>query len=78
LAVRVRLASLPSGITWAHIHGASWLGGIGFTMSIFVAGLAFKDEELLRTAKVGIFIASLLAGVVGSFFLLRKSAPTNH
>jgi NhaA family Na+:H+ antiporter len=74
LAVRSRLGSLPDGITWVQIHGAGWLGGIGFTMSIFVAGLAFKDEAMLNMAKLGIFTASLLAGIVGSVFLLRKSS----
>lgn len=74
LAVRTRLGSLPAGITWAQIHGAGWLGGIGFTMSIFVAGLAFQDEALLNGSKLGIFIASLLAGIVGSVLLLRKPA----
>ena len=75
LAVRSRLGSLPDGITWVQIHGAGWLGGIGFTMSIFVAGLAFKDEAMLNMAKLGIFTASLLAGIVGSL-LLRLNSPT--
>src|SRR5439155_9602154 len=69
LAVRTRLGRLPAEVTWAHIHGASWLGGIGFTMSIFVAGLAFQTEALLNMAKFGIFTASLLAGIVGSVLL---------
>jgi len=73
LAVRTRLGRLPAEVTWAHIHGASWLGGIGFTMSIFVAGLAFQTEALLNMAKFGIFTASLLAGIVGSVLLLRQS-----
>lgn len=72
LAVRSRLGILPEGITWSQIHGASWLGGVGFTMSIFVAGLAFKEESLLKMAKLGIFTASLLAGIVGSVLLFRQ------
>ena len=71
LAVRLRLGALPDGTTWLQIHGAGWLGGIGFTMSIFVAGLAFGGEALLNMAKLGIFTASLLAGIVGSVLLLR-------
>jgi NhaA family Na+:H+ antiporter len=74
LAVRTGMASLPAGVTWRQIHGAGWLGGIGFTMSLFVAGLAFSDEHLLTMAKLGIFTASLLAGVVGSVLLMRQSA----
>jgi NhaA family Na+:H+ antiporter len=72
LAVRTRAASLPPGITWGHIHGASWLGGIGFTMSLFVAGLAFNEESLLTMAKLGILAASLIAGIVGSVILARQ------
>lgn len=75
LAVRLRLGALPTGTTWFQIHGAGWLGGIGFTMSIFVAGLAFEEEALLNMAKLGIFAASLLAGTFGSVLLLRRGAP---
>jgi NhaA family Na+:H+ antiporter len=72
VAVRARLASLPPGITWSHIHGAAWLGGIGFTVSLFVAGLAFNEESLLIMAKLGILSASLIAGIVGSVLLARQ------
>jgi NhaA family Na+:H+ antiporter len=71
LAVRSRLASLPAGVNWSHIHGAAWLGGIGFTMSLFVAGLALADQRLLTMAKLGIFTASLCAGIIGSILLIR-------
>ncbi len=73
LAVRLRLGTLPDGISWRQLHAASWLGGIGFTMSIFVAGLAFSDEAALNMAKLGIFAASLLAGIAGSILLLGKA-----
>jgi NhaA family Na+:H+ antiporter len=73
LAVRTGLAALPAGVNWSHIHGAGWLGGIGFTMSLFVASLAFADEAHLTMAKVGIFTASLCAGTVGSFLLLKAT-----
>jgi Na+:H+ antiporter, NhaA family len=73
LAVRTRLSSLPDGITWVQLNAAGWLGGIGFTMSIFVAGLAFTNDRLISTAKLGIFAASLLAGTAGSLLLLGKS-----
>jgi NhaA family Na+:H+ antiporter len=52
----------------------SWLGGIGFTMSLFVTGLAFTDEALVTEAKVGIFAASVCAALVG-WLLLRREAP---
>jgi len=74
LAVRAGLAELPRGVTWRHIYGASWLGGIGFTMSLFIDGLAFGDSPLLNTAKIGILAASVIAGVVG-YLILRSTAP---
>jgi NhaA family Na+:H+ antiporter len=73
LAVRAGLASLPAGVPWRHVYGAAWLGGIGFTMSLFVAGLAFGDGELLLAAKIGILGASAAAGVTG--YLLIRTAP---
>ena len=53
-AVRLRLASLPDGVSWTGLHGCAWLGGIGFTMSLFIATLAFDGTTLLDSAKVGI------------------------
>jgi NhaA family Na+:H+ antiporter len=70
LAVRFRLASLPENVGWKHIHGAAWLGGIGFTMSLFMTGLAFTDDAHLTAAKLGILIASVSAGIVGSAILV--------
>jgi NhaA family Na+:H+ antiporter len=69
-AVRLGVAELPAGVTLAQIWGASVLGGIGFTMSIFVSGLALPDEALLGAAKLGILSASALAGTVG-YLVLR-------
>lgn len=71
LAVRSKLALLPDGVSWNHIHGAGWLAGIGFTMSLFITGLAFRDEALMTIAKLGILVGSALAGCVGSVLLLR-------
>jgi NhaA family Na+:H+ antiporter len=65
LAVRAGLAARPAEAAWRAIHGAGWLAGIGFTMSIFIAGLAFPDPGSLTAAKLGILAASLLAGGVG-------------
>ncbi|HEV7990748.1 MAG TPA: Na+/H+ antiporter NhaA [Gemmatimonadaceae bacterium] len=70
LAVRLRAADLPPGVSWRHLHGAGWLGGIGFTMSLFVAALAFRSPEVLNVAKLGILAASVTAGVIG-FVILR-------
>lgn len=77
-AVKLRLAALPKGVSWHEIHGASWLGGIGFTMSLFIAGLAFQDPALLRAAKIGIFAGSLLAGSIGSLLLIWQHGRRNE
>ncbi len=72
-AVRLRLASLPEGVTWTLLHGAAWLGGIGFTMSLFIAGLAFQGSDLLDSAKLGIFGGSVVAAVVGAVVIRRST-----
>jgi len=74
LAVRLRLADLPNGVTWRQIHGVAILGGIGFTMSLFVAGLAFSHEHQVAAAKMGILCGSLLSAVLGVMFLLTGSS----
>ncbi len=62
-------APLPANVTWKQIYGVSWLCGMGFTMSLFIAELAFQTPELVQDAKIGILAASLLAGVVGYILL---------
>ncbi len=74
LAVRAGLADLPQGVTWRQMAGVGVLAGIGFTMSLFIASLAFPQPELLATAKLGILIASLIAGSAG-LLLLRRITP---
>ena len=71
LAVRLGWAALPAGVTWRQIYGVSYLCGIGFTMSLFIANLAFAEAALLDSAKVGILTASLVAGLGGWFMLTR-------
>lgn len=70
-AVRLGVASLPEGVNWTALHGCAWLGGIGFTMSLFIASLAFGATTLLDSAKVGILSGSLLAAVVGAMIVRR-------
>ncbi|HUO86327.1 MAG TPA: Na+/H+ antiporter NhaA [Thermoanaerobaculia bacterium] len=72
LAVRLGLAALPVGISWRQVWGVSILCGIGFTMSLFIASLAFGDPGRLDEAKVGILVGSLLAGVAGATALLWR------
>jgi NhaA family Na+:H+ antiporter len=72
LAVKLKLASEPEGVSWMKIYAAAILAGIGFTMSLFIANLAFGSPELLNISKVGILTGSLLSGIVG--FIILKSA----
>ncbi len=69
LAVRFRIAELPRGITMAQLHAASWLGGIGFTVSIFIAGLAFPDREQYAVSRIAVLLASILAAISGGSLL---------
>jgi len=72
--VKLRFASLPRGATWAQIYGLALLCGIGFTMSLFIGGLAFPGRpELAEEAKAGILAGSLLSAIAG--FLLLRFAP---
>lgn len=69
IGVTAGLCALPKNLKWAHILGAGMLGGIGFTMSIFITILAFKDPETIVFSKIAILIASLLSGFLGFFYL---------
>lgn len=70
-AVRFGLGRLPPGTSWGHVVGLAAVAGIGFTVSLFVAGLAFDDPLMTDYAKVGIFSGSLISGVIGAAILSR-------
>lgn len=77
LSVKMKIAQMPKSLSWKSIFGVGLLGGIGFTMSIFITLLAFTDAEVINNAKLYIIIASLLAGILGLFFLknvLKKAS----
>ena len=77
-AQKMGIASLPNGVTWKHIIGAGCLGGIGFTMAIFIAALGFKDPAVapyLDAAKLGILIASAVSAIAGLGILMTAKAP---
>ncbi len=78
LAVKAGITSLPTGVNFKHMIGVGLMGGIGFTMSIFIAELGFSNQphELLM-AKTGILLASLIAGVTGFLWLLFTSKKTS-
>lgn len=69
VGVTAGLCTLPKNLKWAHILGAGMLGGIGFTMSIFITVLAFKNPEIIVFSKIAILIASFLAGLMGFVYL---------
>lgn len=78
IGVTMGICSLPKSLKWSHILGAGMLGGIGFTMSIFITILAFKDAETIIFSKIAILIASVLAGIFGfvylKYILARKTS----
>jgi NhaA family Na+:H+ antiporter len=81
LRVKSGKASLPEGTHWAHIIGIGLIAGIGFTVSIFITELAFRgDHQLIESAKIGIFIASIISAVLGSIVLLsiRPNKKRQH
>jgi len=73
LADRLGWARKPSGLSWKHIVGAAILGGVGFTMSIFLVDLAFADVEVIAMSKLIILTSSLIMGIVGTVYLLCMS-----
>jgi NhaA family Na+:H+ antiporter len=75
IAVKLGMADLPGGVDWRQIHGVGCLAGIGFTMSLFIAGLAFGSTPLLEVAKLGILLASLISGFLGWILLRSRTAP---
>ena len=73
LSIKLKLAELPANVTFIQIAGVAILAGVGFTMSIFIANLAFFENfECIDSAKVGIIIGSLLSGIIG-YLILRFS-----
>ncbi len=77
LAVKFGIARLPTQVRWSHLLGAAWLGGIGFTMSLFIGQLGITDPQQLEQAKIGILFGSLAAAVLGLAWLLACTS-TSH
>lgn len=78
IAVKMKIAQLPSGENWIKILGAGFLGGIGFTMSLFITNLAFTNNENIDLAKVGILSASLIAGIIGYIIIRSARFPLTN
>ena len=69
VAVSLGVSTAPAGLRWSQILGAGFLGGIGFTMSIFITLLAFQDEKFIMESKITILLSSLVAGFIGLLWL---------
>jgi NhaA family Na+:H+ antiporter len=78
LASKTLKAPLPSGVGWFHIAGAGILGGIGFTMSLFISGLSFAEAEFAELSKLGIIMGSLVSAVLGLLLLSLIKPPIKH
>ncbi len=78
LAVTLGLCKLPADLNWKTIFAVGFLGGIGFTMSIFITLLAFDDQTIISHAKFAILLSSLIAGVIGFFFLKKTLKQGNE
>ncbi|MGL2967085.1 Na+/H+ antiporter NhaA [Flavobacterium sp. XGLA_31] len=79
ISVKLKIVKLPEDLNWKSILGVSFLGGIGFTMSIFITLLAFSDSAHINNAKIMILLSSLIAGIVGLLYLkliLKKGQPS--
>jgi NhaA family Na+:H+ antiporter len=78
VAVSLGICKLPDGLNWKSVIGVGFLGGIGFTMSIFITLLAFNNEDIINNSKLVILISSLLAGLIGFIALKIILKPTLH
>jgi len=76
IAIKLRISQLPNGMFFKHLMGAGFLGGIGFTMAIFVTFLAFGDTEIAQSSKLAVLLGSMLAGSVG--YLILKMSLGKH
>ena len=77
LAIKLKLADLPEGVEFKQLLGVSILGGLGFTMSLFITNLAYNDESFIAAAKMGIILSSLIAGFLGYLVLRMQLKPKN-
>jgi NhaA family Na+:H+ antiporter len=80
IAVKSGMGSLPKDVRWLHILGSAMLGGIGFTMSLFISDLSFSSVAMLNYAKMAILSASVMSAIIGIGFLAIIStiiAPPN-
>jgi NhaA family Na+:H+ antiporter len=72
-STRLRIGAMPEGMTWHHLVGGAAVAGIGFTVSLFIAGLAFADQRIFNEAMIGIFAGSIVAALVGVTVLMSTA-----
>ncbi len=77
LLVKAGVAKLPHSVTWTHIYGIACLAGIGFTMSLFIGGLSFSDQEHMNEVRLGVLCGSAISAILG-YALLYISAPRDR
>lgn len=77
IMIKAGVSKMPVSSTWHHLTGAAILSGIGFTMSIFIANLAFGDQHIINASKIAILTGSILSGIAGLFYLFVASSPAN-
>jgi NhaA family Na+:H+ antiporter len=75
--LKMKIVTLSSGVTWGHLISAGFLGGVGFTMSFFIAGLSFQDKLFHDYSKLGILSGSILSGAIGTYLLYRSTLQKN-
>jgi Na+/H+ antiporter len=75
VSVKLGMCELPDGANWMHVLAVGFLGGIGFTMSLFVTNLAFTSQEFINESKQAVLTASALAAVAGAIFLQIARRP---
>ena len=78
LAIKLNIAELPQNVNFKQLAGVSFLGGLGFTMSLFINSLAYTDEALIDSAKMGILFGSLIAGTLGYIFIRLTTKNTQE
>jgi len=78
LCVRSGIGKLPAGVEPLHVLAVAAVAGIGFTVSLFIADLAYTDATLVETAKVGIFFGSVIAGALGALLMLAARRRTQY
>ncbi len=72
-AAKLKLIKLPKHISWNEVLAIGFIGGIGFTMSVFITHLAFLDESIIAAVKIGVFLASFIATIIGVYLLLKSN-----